>query len=169
MSGYFFNAISYKELKTLFQYDISLVDPIAQQLANEGINVGVNFNTEFWPYSEYGEENEMSVASYVDREGIAPYSVSSKEIIKDKYFSNAYHEIGAGLSKSYRINLASNYAAKGIDIYYKNGTRTVVKGEKTNTYDRYDIIVATENASVISQIDSIVNAGGSVYISAYRT
>ena len=151
-----------------FQYDLSLLDPVAQQLSNEGINIGVNFNTEFWPYSEYGEENEMSVASYVDREGIAPYSVSSKEIIKDKYFSNAYHEIGKGLSKSYRINLASNYAAKGIDIYYKNGTRTVVKGEKTNTYDRYDIIVANENASVISQIDSIVNAGGSVYISAYR-
>lgn len=151
-----------------FPYDISLLSPDAAQLSNEGIDVGAVFNTEFWPYSEYGSENEETVASYVDNEGIAPYAVNKKEIVKDKYFANAYHEIGKGLSKSYRIRLASAYIQKGIEVFYKNGTRTVVSDGVTNTYERYDIAVTDETSTATAKIEAVVNEGGSVYIGAYR-
>ena len=150
-----------------FPFDLSLTDPVAQQLSNEGIDTSAVFNTEFWPVSEYAG-NEDSVATYVDTAGIAPYSVNKKEIVKDKYFSNAYHEIGKGLSNSYKISVASAYIENGIEVYYQNGTRTVTSGESSTTYDKYDIIISDENASAITKVANIVEAGNSIYISAYR-
>ena len=139
----------------------------ASRLASQGINIGANYNTEFWPVSEYSG-NEDSVASYVDNNGILPYAVNKKEITKDKFFSNAYHEIGAGLSKSYRTDLAIKYAAK-TDIFYKNGKRTIITDEgKSKDVDRFDVIVADEELTVAEKITNIVENGGSVYISAYR-
>lgn len=138
----------------------------ATALSDQGIVVAPCFNTEFWPVSEYaGHEEE--VASYVDNEGIVPYLVNKKEVTKDKYFANAYHEIAQGLSKSYKIKLATNYS-KSTDIYYKNGSRTFLSDGKEKTVDKYDIITATETQTVAQQITEIVNNGGNVYISAYR-
>jgi len=141
----------------------------AVRLARQGINVDSNFNTEFWPASEYSgnAENEKNVDAYVDSAGILPYSVNKKEIIKDSFFANAYHEIGKGLSKSYKTDLAIKYSAK-TDIYFKNGTRDITKKGVTTTVDRFDIIVADDDKTVAQKITDIINESGSVYISAYR-
>lgn len=138
----------------------------AAELTAAGIDVKANFNTEFWPVSEYaGHEDEVS--TYVDTAGIVPYSVNKKEIVKGKEFANNYHEIGQGKSNAYKIDLAIKYALK-TEVYWKNGTATIVVDNKSKVVDHYEIITATEDQTVAERITEIITNGNPIYISAYR-
>jgi len=144
----------------------------AQALISNGISVTPNFNTEFWPACEYNNDSignhEEDVASFVDANGILPYSVNKKEVVKDKEFKNdngdnEFHEIGKGLSKEYKIDLGTKYFGK-TEIYYLNGTATV-KGKEV---DHYEILTLADGQSAKDAITNLVEAGKSIYISAYR-
>ena len=155
-------------------FDFSMASSAdAQALASKGVDVSANFNTEFWPVSEYAG-NEEDVVSYVDTAGIVPYSVNKKEIVKDKQWVDkegsslqAYHEIAQGKTNEYKIDLANKYAAK-VPVFYLNGKATIVVGGKEKTVDHYDIVKATESKSVRDIITELVTAGTKLYISAYR-
>ena len=158
-----------------FSFGISSSET-AQSLINNGITVSPVFNTEFWPVSEYNNDavgnHEEDVASFVDANGILPYSVNKKEVVKDKEFKsddgdNEFHEIGKGLSKEYKIDLGTKYFGK-TEIYYLDGTATIGSGEKAKEVDHYSIVKLADGQSAKDAISEIVNSGKSIYISAYR-
>ena len=161
---------------TTFQYIISTNPDLTAGLPPEVDYTNPSFNTEFWPVSQYeGHENE--VATWIDNVGVLPYAVNSKEVktSSEEGVTLSVHEIGQGLSNSYKKRMAKLYAA-GINdeqnnihqdpepIYYKAGDGIY---RIINPLPNED---GTPNSnSVNEQIDSIIDDGGSVYISAYRS
>ena len=123
--------------------------------------VGINYNTEFWPVSEYGTDNENVVDTYVDEYGIPPYAVNKKQItkhspaLKKGGFDNSYHEVAYLLSNDFKKKLAKKYAENHIELFAKGDSGFYLLKEE-------------EDNKISDQIDTIVNNGGSVYISAYR-
>lgn len=165
-----------KDGATTFQYIISTNPELIAGLPAEVDYKNPSFNTEFWPVSEYAK-HEDDVVTWIDQTGILPYAVNSKEVktSSEEKVTLSVHEIGMGLSNSYKKRMAKLYA-KGINdedlqifqdpepIYYE-----VSK-------DIYRIINPIPNEdgtsnpnSINDQIDSIVDGGGKVYISAYRS
>ena len=154
--------------------------PLIQELKTNGADLSPVYNTEFWPVSEYkGHEDE--VATWLDENGVLPYAVNKKEVIKDKEFKtdngdNEFHEIGKGLLNSYKIDLAVNYfkvdkngqRLPDTEIYYLDGQVNIGTEAKPKMVDHYAILNLEPNQSVREAITDLVNSGKSLYISAYR-
>lgn len=140
-------------------------EAISAEPKRQGITVNYNFNTEFWPYSQYsGKKADESTEEYVDSNGILPYSVNSKVISKNEDETNLFHEIGQGKGTEYKIKLVTNYLAnsnQNVELYRQLSKKVFelirpVEDEEGNV------------TSVLSQATSIITSGGSVFISAYR-
>lgn len=140
-----------------------------------GVSFKIHYKTEFWPYSEYGDHTEAQFANYIDEEGILPYQVSSKEIIKaagaakkDKKLGkgNAFHIIGYNKSYNYIKSLAKKYAAKGELIFA--GSHYVNDAEKDVTETGMQALIASEGKTIDTLIDEAVDSGLTLCITAYR-
>lgn len=159
--------------KTL-QYTISTNPELTAVLPSEVDPTSPSFNTEFWPVTEY-EGHEDDVTTWLDNTGVLPYLVNKKEIVKSKEdgITLGLHEIGWNLSKAYKKKMAKMYA-KGINeenfyqapepIYYlvSSGVYRIINPQPNEDG-------SPNPNSVNEQIDSIVDSGGSLYISAYRS
>ena len=121
----------------------------------------INFNTEFWPYSEYkGHEDE--VEKYFDNNGIPPYSVNKKQIVTgEDNEENSFHEVGAGLKDNRKKEIAKKYAENGEELWASRDSNKSFFMLKEETDGENTITIA-------SQIDSIIDEVHSIYISAYR-
>ena len=165
-----------KDGAVTFPYIISTNDELKAGLPGEVKPERPSFNTEFWPISQY-EGHEDDVVTWLDNTGILPYSVNSKEVktSAEEDVTLSLHQIGDNLSRSYQKRMAKMYA-KGINdeqnqifqdpepIYYEasSGIYRII-----NPLPNED---GTPNPnSVNDQIDEIIDAGGNVYISAYRS
>lgn len=140
-----------------------------------GVSFKIHYKTEFWPYSEYGDHTEAQFANYIDEEGILPYQVSSKEIIKaagaakkDKKLGkgNAFHIIGYNKSYDYIKSLAKKYAAKGELIFA--GSHYINEAEKDVTETGMQALIAPAGKTIDTLIDEAVDSGLTLCITAYR-
>lgn len=163
----YFNKV--RDKKRTFEYAISTSDSANTTEARAALGaeaLTANFNTEFWPVSEY-RGHETNVESYLDDNGILPYLVNKKEVIAISK-EEAYHEIGMKMSDSYKSTMAKKYLANGEPIFYSqvNGDVTdYVLLTDTIEYDSENNEVVTPAAN---RIDNLIKSGSKLYISAYR-
>ena len=127
---------------------IKLTSDKSANAADLGISTSYRYETEFWPVSEY-QGHEEEVASYIDENGILPYSCNAK---MDK---SGYHIVAQGTTPANKKKIAKLYSSK-TELYVKDADGNFV------------MLTKPGDENMESTIEGVDTSKNEIYISAYR-